>query len=315
MFHWKKKIASDNKIVSDNTIKNSLISFENDFSGLAKVIALFFPEMRHEMVMRYRAETINKIGHKAQVLIENGKIQINPIPPKIALPLIEKMSLEHEPDMYENWARLLIDAGVKPNSIHQQYADILANLNARSANLLKEIYKKQSSPNIEDDYEEDINKSLFQQCYDDIQKHASWHPPRNGKIEYSLPDSFGAIHSFFQYPFILHGTEKRIETYTSRYENDKAVEVEDIILEFSKDDSNTLIGLKKLGLIKYKYLYDDQKYVDIGKRVHTKRCGVLLTRFGYSFVDCLENPMYQGTDERAKQEIFLRALIQQKAGF
>ena len=289
---WKKraKIASDNKFASDNTIKNSLISFENDFSGLAKVVGLFFSEIRHEIVMRYRLGTIHKIGQVAQAIVENGKIQIMPIPPKIALPLIEKMSLEHEPDMYEKWAKLLIAAGVNPNPIHQQYADILANLNNENAKFLKGIFEQQTSPNIEKDYEEDKNKSIFQQCYDEIKRHTSRRPSITGKNGFSLPDSFGAIHTFFRYPLILHGTEKSIETYTPYYENDKPVVRKNMVLEFTKEEKNNLIGLEKLGLIKHQYLYEIQGYDEDGKTVYIKRCGVLLTQFGYSFVDCLENP-------------------------
>jgi hypothetical protein len=284
------KIASDNKIGSDNTIKNGLINFDVDFSGLKDAIALFFPSIRDEMVLRYRAETIAKIGIEAYRLAKDENIKINPIPPKIALPLIEKMSLEYEPDMYEKWAKLLIAAGVKSNPIHQQYADILANLNNENANFLKEIYEQQSSPNIEKEYEEDNNKSIFQQCYDEIKRHTSKHPSITGEDGYSLPDSFGLFHSFFRYPLILYGTEKSIETYTPYYGNGKAVVPKNTVLVFTKEDNNNLIGLKKLGLIKYQYLYHEQGKGEDGKTVYVKRCGVLLTQFGYYFVDCLEHP-------------------------
>jgi hypothetical protein len=128
-----KKIASDNKFISDNTNKISLFNIENDFTGLAKAVMCFFPSIRYEMLLRYRAETIAKIGIEAYKIAQNENIQTNPIPPKIAIPLIEKMSLEHEPDMYERWARLLVATSVNPNPIYQQYADILSNLDYRCA--------------------------------------------------------------------------------------------------------------------------------------------------------------------------------------
>ena len=283
-------IASDNKFLSDNTNKVSLFNIENDFSGLAKAVLCFFPSMRHEMVLKYRAETIAKIGVEAYKIAQNQNIQINPIPPKIAMPLIEKMSLEHEPDMYEKWAKLLIAAGINPNPIYQQYADILANLNKKNANLMKEIYEQQKSPNIEKEYEEDINKSLFQKCYDEIQRHTSRRSSMTGENGFSLPNSFGAILSFFRYPLILHGTEKSIKTSTPYYENDKAIEKEYAVMDFTKEDNSNLIGLEKLGLIKYQYLYNEEGRGEDGKPLYIKRCGVLLTQFGYFFVDCLEHP-------------------------
>jgi len=267
-----------------------LINFDVDFSGLKDAVALFFPSIRHEIVLRYRAETIAKIGIEAYKIAQAENIQINPIPSKIALPLIEKMSLEHEQDMYEKWAKLLIATGVKSNPIHQQYADILANINNENANFLKGIYKEQKSPNAEKEYEAYINQSIFKECYDDIRRSSS-HVSILGKREESaLPDSFGAFRSYFEYPLILYGTEKSIETYTSYYENDKAVKIKNTILVFTKNDNNSLIGLEKLGLIRHQYLYEEQGKDEDGKTIYRKRCGVLLTPFGYSFVDCLEHP-------------------------
>jgi len=161
------KIASDNKVASDNTIKNSLINFEFDFSGLKDAVALFFPSIRHEMILRYRAETIAKIGIEAYRIAKEEGLKINPIPPKIALPLIEKMSLEHEPDMYRKWAGLLIATGVNPNPIHQQYADILANLNTHSANILKYIYSSHLKSDSEMMYKKYSDIIKFLETYND----------------------------------------------------------------------------------------------------------------------------------------------------
>jgi hypothetical protein len=162
------KIASDNKFLSDNSNKVSLFNIENDFSGLANVVACFFPSMRHEMILRYRAETIAKIGIEAYRLAQDENIQINPIPPKIALPLIEKMSLEHEPNMYEKWAKLLIATSINPNPIHQQYADILSNLNNRSADILQRIRIHQIGPDVEEDYNEYIDAARFKNFFDSV---------------------------------------------------------------------------------------------------------------------------------------------------
>ena len=87
-----------------------------------------------------KTENIVKVSLEAYRIAQSENIQIKPIPPKIALPLIEKMSLEHEPDMYEKWANLLIAVGANPNPVHQQYTDLLYNLDNYSAKFLKNIY-------------------------------------------------------------------------------------------------------------------------------------------------------------------------------
>jgi hypothetical protein len=70
----------------------------------------------------------------------------------------------------------------------------------------------------------------------------------------------------------------------------KTVETKHIVFVFIEKDNYKLLGLEKLGLIKYQYLFHEQRKDEDGKIVYVKRCGVLLTQFGYSFVDCLEHP-------------------------
>jgi len=286
-----------NKIASDNTIKNNLINFDVDFGGLAKVVALFFPDMRYEMIMRYRAGTIHKIGQIAQMMVENGKIIIKPIPPKIALPLIEKMSLEHEPDMYEKWARLLIAAGVNPNLIHQQFADILANLNNQSANFLKEIYTKQADDECENKFNEYIDKTRFQDLYKEAERRAK--KENNGVAEFTRGLlSYMPFHYNFNFPLFISGTEEKIIStkILTVIENSPMAhmaipdEREDTFLVLTKEENNMLLGLEKLGLIKYQEFDTVREKIKGEKYIYVKQYGILLTKFGHSFVDCLEHP-------------------------
>jgi hypothetical protein len=275
------------KIASDNTIKNSLINFDPDFSGLKDVVALFFPSMRYEMILRYRAETIAKIGIDAYRMVQDENIEINPIPPKIALPL-----LEHEPDIYKKWAKLLIATGVNPNPIYQQYADTLSNLNDKNANFLKDIFENQSESEMESKFEESINKYKFQVFYDNEEsgRRRSFDPS-----EYENPLNpiipFHPLPSFFHFPLIICGTEESIESTIPYYEDGKAIVNKYNMLKFSNEDNNLLLVLEKLGLIKYYFFYNEEKKDEEGKQFYVRKCGVLLTHFGYSFVDCFENPV------------------------
>ena len=129
---------SNNEIASGNFNQNTLASFEGVFNGLEKSVGLFFPSVRNAMVERYRAETFLKIGSKAQDIIEKLGLEVKPIPPKAALPLFEKMTLEHEPEMYQAWAKLLVASAENYNPIQMQYADILSQIGSKEAKLLKE---------------------------------------------------------------------------------------------------------------------------------------------------------------------------------
>jgi len=284
---WKKA-----KIASDNTIKNSLINFDIDFTGLKDIVTYFFPTMRHELVLRYRAETIAKIGFEAYNIAQNEKIQINPIPPKIALPLIERMSLENEPDMYEKWAKLLIAAGVNPNPIQQQYADILSNLNSYNANFLMKIYLHQMKPDLEKEFDEFIDKSRFRECYEAIKDNSRTHCNFTGTISSPLPDSFDTLQIYFNFPYYIIGTNESKEPQNQfLYSSSNIYHAENTHLIFTKEENDMLIGLKKLGLIKYQVLPRGHVKNEYGRLTFNEKCGVLLTLFGFSFVDCLEHPI------------------------
>jgi hypothetical protein len=261
----------DINIASGNTAKISLFNIENDFIGLEKVIALFFPSYRHEMILRYRAETIAKIGLEAYKLAKDENIQINPIPPKIALPIIEKMSLEHEEDMYEKWANLLIAASVKHDPIHQQYAEILANLNYHSANLLKEIYTKQTDPNMEERFENYMNSLRFEEQYKQINNEIKNQNIGKSEKRELLPD---ARISHIRFPYTM--------TFTDKYRNDYSIS--------TIEDINMLMGLERLGLIKYTLVLHYREKDKNSELIDFYKYNMLLTKFCYSFVDCLEHP-------------------------
>ena len=262
-------IASGNKLASDNNTKVSLINIENYFKGLEKAVALFFPSMRHEMLLRYRAETIAKIGLEAYKLTQKEDIKIKPIPPKIVMPIIEKMSLEHEETMYERWAKLLIAAGVNPNPIHQQYAEILSSLDSKSANLLREIFKKQKEQNIENEYEGYVRRNNF--LWENLNLEFKKSGFFNGIKEIKIPPYF-ENNVDFSFPYYMTGNVK--------INGDN---------EMNNNEENMVMVLQRLGLIKFKKYYDgfDGENKDLDK---TYKYGIFLTRFGHIFVDCLENP-------------------------
>lgn len=293
------KNTSDIKLASDNeiTVKNSLVHNEVHFEGIEKVIALFFPSIRKEFRLRMRAETIDKVSYEAYMMAMNENIPIKPIPNKIAVPLIEKMSLEDEPEMYEKWANLLIATSVKPNPIHQQYAEIISKLNNQSANFLKEIYTKQADDECENKFNEYIDKTRFQDLYKEAERRAK--KENNGVAEFTRGLlSYMPFHYNFNFPLFISGTEEKIIStkILTVIENSPMAhmaipdEREDTFLVLTKEENNMLLGLEKLGLIKYQEFDTVREKIKGEKYIYVKQYGILLTKFGHSFVDCLEHP-------------------------
>ena len=164
---------SDNNIASDNFSNNTLISFEKVFSGLENLVALFFPSVRNAQVERYRAETTLFIAQKAQELKNKYNIETNPIPPKAAIPLFDRLSTEHEEDMYDLWAKLLLDTSSKYKPIKIQYAEILAKIGGQEAKLLDAIFKYQKgnkylAKDIEEEMKKYDEKCLIADAADEI---------------------------------------------------------------------------------------------------------------------------------------------------
>jgi hypothetical protein len=212
------------------------------------------------------------------------------------------MSLEHEPDMYEKWANLLVATGINPTPVHQQYADILSNLDNHCADFLKTIYVEQKKKmNTEARYDEYIEHSMLNKFYDVINKRFSDRFYKLGENKLSVSDNFSIYHPSFTFPMIIKGTEKNVLYHwvvVSEKDRNKKINPKDHespCLSLPEKDKTMLHLLVKLGLIKFQFLnYDRSKD---GDGVYIERYGVLLTEFGYSFVDCLENPTNNEMEE------------------
>jgi len=294
----EKKESKNVKIASENTINNSLINIDNNFSGLEKVITCFFPSMRNEMILRYRAETIENIGIEAYRLACNKNIQINPIPSKLALPLIEKMSLENEQEMYDKWTKLLIATSISPNPIYQQFANILSNLNSISANLLYYAYKNHLEPDTEILFNNYTDTIKFLTFYGETIRGNKKRPQNDYEKEHFLSFSYDEKHlqisKEFGFPLILHSfkfyREEDNEEIFPIDNNENILLNSDNHFRFSNEDKNMIFGLEKLNLIKYQFLSEMQREGLDGGEIFVERCGILLTQFGYSFINFLEHP-------------------------
>lgn len=300
----ENKIASENELFSNNNIDNSVIKIEKIFDGLDKVLLCFFPKVRDEIILKYRAETIKEVGILAYKLAKEENIELNPVPPKYALPLIEKLSIEHEPDMYERWARLLIETSADPKPIHQQYAELLSKLDKKSAVLLKNVYENQKEADLEKKYDEIIDRKRFKDNYEEMKNEVDRKSyVISGSIT-ALPDMPKNSNDLFDYPLVLHCVDKNQDKLFGRLtksDDGKTIIIENNNKVFFDEDNIRLLGLEKLGLIKYQYFYNERKKSGNDDYFYVKQYGVLLTQFGYAFINCLEDPI--GNKEKLTEKI------------
>lgn len=255
-------MLSDNNIASDNFSNNTLVSFEKVFSGLENLVALFFPSVRNAQVERYRAETTLLIAQKAQELKNKYNIEVNPIPPKAAIPLFEKLSVEHEEIMFDLWAKLLLDTSSKYTPIKIQYAEILSKIGGQEARLLKAVFdfqkgKKYLVNDISDELENYNNKCLIADTADEISGNLEVGDvvEYDGQYEMIRSNSIPEIHINVPYP-------ENVNIYNRLY-----------IFDNNICDETSLDLLKQLNLIK---VFHDSGDICI-----------VLTELGYDMLETL----------------------------
>jgi len=96
----------------------------------------------------YRRERVLLLANKSnQRLQKRGIKQTVPLPPKIALPLLENASLEEDDNLMDMWANLLASSLDPENEYPAQkhHVDILCQLSGPEAGLLQVLWEKSVS--------------------------------------------------------------------------------------------------------------------------------------------------------------------------
>jgi len=90
----------------------------------------------------YDWERLTTLFHNTEKkLRKKGVKMTRAIPPKIALPLLEHATLEHEDDLHELWENLLTSAlDPSEEEIKRMYVSVLSELSAKDAHALKRLY-------------------------------------------------------------------------------------------------------------------------------------------------------------------------------
>ena len=282
--------VDDNRVLSDNLSNNSidvasgnfsqnkLINFDGVFNGLEKSVGLFFPSVRNAMVERYQAETTMIILNKAIELIQDNGLDIKQIPPKIALPLFDKLSIEHETEMYDLWAKLLVSASDNSNPILIQYSEILSKIGSNEAHLLLDMYNYQSM------------QTTFRSCGGNFEEYSIGLEHFNSErttyknIEIKILQTLNDIRKIIYIPTLIAIKIKHcFKKLTTRAVHDYrgyAIPLYDISQKYNVQENKTSLRvLSELGLVKY-------------------YCGhyPVITKFGCEFVEELEK--YNTVDKK-----------------
>ena len=97
----------------------------------------------HDRIRFYRITRFYELRDKTEaILAERGVIHPRPVPPKVALPLLEAATREDSDYLHDLWARLLanaMDAGVKP--VTRSFIGILEQFEPNDARLLDFLYR------------------------------------------------------------------------------------------------------------------------------------------------------------------------------
>jgi hypothetical protein len=89
----------------------------------------------------YSWERLTSLAHKTMQRLK-GAVTIRAIPPKVALPLLEYATVEHEDDLHTLWANLLatgLDA--REEEIHRKYVRTLGEMTSGDALVLRAMFE------------------------------------------------------------------------------------------------------------------------------------------------------------------------------
>jgi hypothetical protein len=90
----------------------------------------------------YDYERLTTLLHNTEKKLQKKGIKITRVvPPKIALPLLEHATMEHEGELHELWENLLTSAlDPSEEEIKRTYVSVLGELSANDAHALKRLY-------------------------------------------------------------------------------------------------------------------------------------------------------------------------------
>jgi hypothetical protein len=96
--------------------------------------------LKADLIRLHREEVAIEIAKRARRRLEVEKAVPSPIPLKFLIPFLEKASLEDADSfLIDRWADLLVSSSMQPEAAHPRFVQILSELGAEEAKLLRDI--------------------------------------------------------------------------------------------------------------------------------------------------------------------------------
>jgi hypothetical protein len=114
--------------------------------------------LKADLIRLQREEVLIEIAKKASRRLAIEKADSSPIPNKFLIPFLEKASLEDDDSfLIDRWADLLVSSSMEPASAHPRFVQILSELGAAEAKLLRDIalHKAENTNNLKRQLEAD----------------------------------------------------------------------------------------------------------------------------------------------------------------
>lgn len=123
------------------TAATELCSFINRVLGIEDLAGVFY----RDKLRYHRAEKLLLLQEKQNTNLERkGIINLNPVPPKIAIPLIEAAAVEDNDDLHTKWANMLANARDPEyfGKIKRCYISMLSDMEPLDVLILDVIFKE-----------------------------------------------------------------------------------------------------------------------------------------------------------------------------
>jgi hypothetical protein len=93
-----------------------------------------------EKFRAYRTKNVSRIVEKTEHILGTAGLPVNPVPPRLLLPIIENCSVQDDEILQTLWAGLLATASHQGNSTLAAYIDTLKQLTPDEARFLEKLY-------------------------------------------------------------------------------------------------------------------------------------------------------------------------------
>lgn len=89
----------------------------------------------------YRLERWHRLAASTEKRLLESGVEVRPVPPKVAIPLIEHATLEDDDNLQDMWAELLATAMTDgEQDIEKKFVSVLAELSLEDAMVLRRLY-------------------------------------------------------------------------------------------------------------------------------------------------------------------------------